>query len=91
MSFIAELCVEHPIKEILIIGLDYIEQKFDLNDKILRERLLNIGPKKLITSAQDAAAYYSKGGQKVWANGMLNEVNKKKSKKYLLENKDIFT
>jgi hypothetical protein len=91
MSFIAELCVEHPIKEILIIGLDYIEQKFDLNDKILRERLLNIGPKKLITSAQDAAAYYSKGGQKVWANGMLNEVIKKKSKKYLLENKDIFT
>lgn len=53
-----------------------------LSDKRLVQRLKDKGAKVLLDAAGRAAAFYSAGGGKVWAEGMLNELNKGLHRKF---------
>jgi hypothetical protein len=78
MEFLEILCKDHPINRKLLESIYYLNAHLttDLSDKRLRERILNIGPEKLLKSAARAAAFYTEGGAKVWAIGMLEDINK---------------
>lgn len=70
------------IPEMLISGLAYIESNLDegvsLTDKELSSRVRSVGQDGLITGAKKASAYYARGGAKVFAQGMLDELNKRR-------------
>lgn len=74
----AELCADHPVLKMLLEGLWYIDMysPIKLNDKRLRSRIIKIGAPKLIESAQRAAAYFARGGARIFAQGMLTEINR---------------
>lgn len=55
--------------------MDHIGQKLNLEDPRLRNRILSIGVIRLMEGANSASAYYSRGGPKVWADGMMKEIN----------------
>jgi hypothetical protein len=70
-----------PILERVVASLVYIESKIadrglSLTRQPWRGRLLAIGARKINDAAGAASAYYSKGGEKVWAEGALNAINK---------------
>lgn len=74
----AEICSNRPLHEVLLDGMYYLHNKanIDLNNKWLRDRIKKIGPDILIESAKRASAYFARGGAKIWADGMLSEINK---------------
>ena len=45
-------------------------------DKRWRDKILRIGYQGLLDAAQSAASFYAKGGPKVWAIGVMKELNK---------------
>jgi hypothetical protein len=47
-----------------------------LTDKRWAERLISIGNDDLLKAANDGAVFFSKGGSKAWATGMVNRINK---------------
>lgn len=77
----ADLCKEAgtPIMDRLLQGLWYLNRNCEggLSNKRLLKRIHEVGAKRLLESANRASAYYAAGGAKVWATGMLEEVNKK--------------
>lgn len=80
LEFASELSFadDISISEILLDGLFYLHQNIGdggLKNKNLIARLKKFGAKLLIRGAQSAAAFYSKGGAKVWAVGMLEVIN----------------
>lgn len=89
MTIAAKLCEDMPIHERLIGGLWYMHKNlpYGINDKKLMERINNIGARKLVDAANRAAAYFSRGGEKVWATGMLEEINKGLRNKFEFEAK----
>lgn len=64
----------------MVSGLHHIESKMpegeSLTDSRWRERVLQAGYERLLQAAGSAAAYHARGGAKVWADGMLKEMNK---------------
>lgn len=74
----AELCSDCPLYEIVLDALFYIQSNSDdlLNDKRFLERLKSLGVTRLVDGAKRSAAYYAKGGARVWAIGMLEEINR---------------
>lgn len=79
MEFLAALCKKHnhPLSERLIDGLFYLNSRgLSLNDKRIRDRIMKVGPERLLNGAAKASALYAKGGAKIWADGMLVEINK---------------
>lgn len=66
------------VQEKLLGGLWYLHKncEVDLTDAKFRQRIKARGAKSLIEEANKASAFYSRGGDKVWAIGMLNAVNK---------------
>jgi hypothetical protein len=68
------------ITEILVDGLMYIERcqpTFPvLSLPFWQNRIWSIGSTELCNQAKSAAAYYKRGGAKVWADGMLKALNK---------------
>lgn len=74
----AELCQESILHEMLLDGLYYlhIHSETKLDDKRLRDRIKKIGSARLVEAAKRASAYFARGGAKVWAEGMLSEINK---------------
>lgn len=56
-----------------------------LNDQRLVKRLRDKGARVLLDAANKAAAYYANGGGKVWAQGMLAELNKGLHHKFTLD------
>lgn len=77
---ICELTKDDYCGERLIEGLVYIEKRMpkgqSLSDKKWSERLLKIGHSELTRAASEGAAFFSKGGAKPWALGMVNRINK---------------
>jgi hypothetical protein len=69
---------EMPIQERLLEGLWHIHKncEVDLTNARLRERIKAKGAKSLIDAANSAASYYSRGGGRIWASGMMNLINK---------------
>lgn len=74
----AELCQESTLQEILLQGLYYIQTNCDtkLDDKRMNDRLKKIGQARLVEAGKRSSAYFTRGGAKVWADGMLLEINK---------------
>lgn len=76
----AELCTrdQMPVIQRLLEGLWLLHAKCGegLADKRLTKRLREKGAKVLLAAANRAAAAYVDGGAKVWARGMLSELNK---------------
>lgn len=81
-----KLCVDSAISEILLDGLSYIHAYCDkdLNDKRLRERIMRAGSENLVNAAKRASAFFTRGGAKVWADGMIIEINKGLREKFVL-------
>lgn len=88
----ARLCVSAgiPVHEKLLSGLWYMNSNIDggLNDRRLSKRLMEIGAQRLLDGATRAAAFYARGGPKVFADGMLQEINKGLHGKFQFASKD---
>lgn len=69
---------EVPVHERLVDGLFYLNRNVEMGlaDPRLRKRLKEVGATKLRDAASRAAAYFSRGGAKVFATGMLDALNK---------------
>ena len=73
-----EICGTAPIHERVLASLWYLHRNAEVNlfDKRLRARLKAMGSENILNAAAKAAAYYANGGMRVWAEGVLNEVNR---------------
>lgn len=80
MELAAELCAtDHvAIQEKLLGGLWYLHKNCEANltDAKLRQRIKKIGATALKNEVNKASAFYSRGGDKTWAMGMLIAINK---------------
>lgn len=77
-----------PIGERLIHGLWYIERNLEgggLNNKRFRERLLKKDIGTLNAAIGRAAAFYAAGGAKIYAQGIVQEVNRGLVHKFALD------
>lgn len=76
-----------PVHERLLEGLWLLNRKCGegLADKRLTKRLREKGARVLLDAANRAAAYYASGGGKVWAQGMLAELNKGLHRKFTMD------
>ncbi len=76
-----------PVAERVLEGLWILHTKCGegLADKRMAKRLREKGSRALLESANRAAAYYASGGGKVWAQGMLAELNKGLQRKFTMD------
>lgn len=73
----AEICHDQPIQERLLDGIFYIHTNgLPVTNHNIRKHFIRVGANRLTESAIKASAYYSRGGAKVWADGMLQAINK---------------
>ncbi len=74
------LCHGHPLHERLLDGLFYIQKRMpehqSLSDKDWSKRLFKCGYEKLLGGANRAAAFKGAGGAKIWADGIVDEINR---------------
>lgn len=81
LALAVELCKdsEQGMPEKLLAGLHYIHRQVTaeggLENKRLRNRIKQLGPITLVNGATKASSYFAHGGAKVWATGMVNEIN----------------
>lgn len=85
-EIVMKLCGElaaacaRPIHERLLGGLHYIHTNVNVEGGVehprLRQRIKQTGVDALAESATKAGAYYAKGGARVWADGMMQAINK---------------
>lgn len=75
-----------PISIRLLEGLWYINKNTEegLKNKRLIDRIEKIGARKLIEAAAKAGSYFGKGGEKTYAIGMMDEINKGLRNKFLM-------
>jgi hypothetical protein len=89
LTFAAELSQKDqmPVSERLLEGLWILNAKCGegLADKRLTRRLREKGARMLLDAANRASAYYASGGGKVWAQGMLAELNKGLKHKFTID------
>lgn len=73
-----EIANGRMIHDILLQGLFYIWRGTDteVGKSMHRCRLVHIGMDELIAAAKREAATYAKGGQRIWAEGMIKAINK---------------
>lgn len=91
LIFCSELCQDgFQISERLVRGIDYINQHCGsgLNDARLRERLIDSGPGSLLDGAARAIAFYGKSGEKIFACGFLETINKGLRNKFSLDGEE---
>jgi len=92
LAFAAELSANDqvPVQERLLEGLWVLNAKCGegLADKRLAKRLREKGARALVDGANRATAYFANGGGKVWARGMLEELNKGLQRKFTIEGDD---
>lgn len=76
-----------PVNERVLEGLWILNAKCGegLADKRLTKRLREKGARLLLDAANRASAYYASGGGKVWAQGMLGELNKGLHRKFTMD------
>lgn len=75
---VCDVCDGHFLNERILQGLVFICDRADqdVTKGKWRKRILDIGFDGLRSAAESAAAYYSKGGARVWADGMMTAINK---------------
>lgn len=87
MRAAAALSTEMYIAERVLLGLWYIDSRVSggiLQGRIYK-RLLQIGDRRLNEAACRAAAFYTRGGERVFASGMVEEMNKNLREKITLQ------
>lgn len=88
LAIAAELSAREslPVAEKLLDGLWFLHKKCGdgLNDKRLVTRIREKKASDLVDGANKAAAYYAHGGGMVYAEGMLNVLNKGLQRKFVL-------
>lgn len=64
--------------EISVTALWFLEsgQHVDLLDRRTRARIRSLGAGEILVAAKRASAYYARGGEAVWAEGVTNALNK---------------
>lgn len=68
---------EHPIYEGMCRGIFYLHMKHSaLDDSRFTKRMRQIGYQELLDGLHRAAAYYKRGGERVWGQGMLDAMNR---------------
>lgn len=76
----AEICAADgmPIPEKLLDGMWHLNQVIEggLNNARLRTRIRHVGAQRLYDGAIRAAAYFARGGARVFATGMIDVLNK---------------
>lgn len=74
------LCAGNAFHERVFSSLMYLEVNIvegqSVTDKRWRDKLERIGYKGILDASQRAAAFYAKGGAKIWAQGVMQELNK---------------
>lgn len=72
------------VQERLFSGLWYLHRNVEggLDAPRLRKRIKEVGALRLVDAAQRAAAFFSRGGDKVFATGMLETLNKGLQKRF---------
>lgn len=92
LSVAADLSAQDnmSVSERVLDGLWILNQRCGdgLFDKRLLKRLREKGARLLLDGANRAAAYYASGGAKIWAQGMLAELNKGLQKKFVMDGAD---
>lgn len=82
------MCEEEGVPDRLIDALVYIEahlpQGQSLSNNPWRRRLETMAPEAALRSMASAAAFHARGGAKVWAAGLLNQINKRMRKRLSL-------
>lgn len=75
---VCDLARGHTLNDIIVQGLCYIERNMEgsLTETRWRGRILKIGYDELLSGAKSAASFYKRGGDKQWALGMLETINK---------------
>lgn len=75
---VCEVSDGHPINERVLEGLVYLaaHASQDINERKWRERIIRLGHGGIKAAAESAAAYYAKGGARVWADGIAQALNK---------------
>jgi hypothetical protein len=65
------------VSSILVRGLDYLHSRLPLglNDKRLSARIVHVGAKALQQGAQKMSYRAGAGGERIWAEGMLEALN----------------
>ena len=83
----AQLCFDCPMHERLLEGFWHLvtHMSADTFSKRVVPRAKAIGHARLLDSANRAAAYYARGGAKVFADGILGEMNKGLHHKIVLD------
>lgn len=80
LSIAKDVCCNDdlPIHEKILLGLWYIHRYSDsgVDEPRMQKRIRQIGGKKLLAAAMSASAYFATGGAKVWASGILKEMNR---------------
>lgn len=77
---IDELCVDRPVTHKIVAALFYIERyevrRKSLTEKRWKDRLKKVGADALETGARKVAGYLGMSGEKVWARGMIDVLNR---------------
>jgi hypothetical protein len=75
-----QVCQGNALHERVLGALMYLECNLiegqSVADKRWRDKILRLGYKGILDASQRAAAFYAKGGPKVWALGVMQELNK---------------
>ena len=75
----AAICENAAMSHQMLGALFYIERNLPapaLCENPWRDRLIRLGPDHLMDGVRKAAGYFGKGGDKVWAKGVLDTLNK---------------
>lgn len=77
---VAEVCRDNPFHARVFSAMIYLECNLDngesLTSKRWSDRVRRLGYQGVLDAANRAASFYAKGGPKVWALGLLAELNK---------------
>ncbi len=77
---VVQICADQVLHERVFGSLMYLETHLENGISIAknpwRERVLKLGYQGIVNSAASASAFYARGGTKVWALGVMEQLNK---------------
>lgn len=86
---VTEVCAGGPVSERLFLALTFIERHATLGESLLREpwrgRVLRIGRRGLLDACARAGSFYARGGTSVWADGIVEALNRGVRKRLILD------
>jgi len=87
-SLCVELCEGKPIQDILFLGLCTLEKALAKSNQSIfeshnRQALLRAGAPVLLAKIRSALGYHGKGGSRVYAQGIIDVINKGRSARRL--------